>query len=316
MYMIGIDIGGTFVKAGIVDKDGNIVTKSSIKTPLDPPVLAQNVAAQVKALVTSAGLTDADFTAVGVGCPGMIDSKKGVVEYSNNLRWTNVPLGEILSEALGHPVSVLNDANAAALGEFSYGAGRQYDSMIMVTLGTGVGGGIIIDGKLFEGAGMGGTELGHMVVRFNGEPCSCGRNGCLEAYASATALIRNTKAAMEADKGSSMWAYAGDLAGVNGKTAFECAKTGDKTAQKVVDEYVNALGEGLCNFVNIFRPEAIVLGGGVSAQGDYLLRPLDKFNETFGYGGKKSSKVVLTTASLGNDAGLIGAAYFAVTGQS
>ena len=311
MYVFGIDIGGTGVKSGIVDDKGKIIIKSSIPTSrsLDYKVIVKDIAEQLKKLCADSGIALSEISAIGIGCPGAINSKKGTVDYSNNLRWENVPLLSELKKYIDLPSAVSNDANVAALGETIFGAGKEFSDTVFITLGTGVGGGVVIDGKLFEGNESKGTELGHIVIVRDGELCTCGRRGCLEAYASATALIRDTKVAMKKDKRSKMWDYVnGDIDKVDGKVAFECSKMGDYSAKKVVDDYLNYLGEGLCNFVNIFRPQAIILGGGVCAQGEYLTAPLKQFLKTYSYGGEHSPEVKLLIASLGNDAGLIGAA--------
>lgn len=315
MYYIGIDIGGTNVKAGIVDQKGKIVIKSSIPTDrgLDYTVISKDIAAQARKLAEDAGIEWTDIVAAGVGCPGIISSATGVVDYNNNLGWHNIPLGAELSANLQKQVFVSNDANVAALGEAKFGTGKDYHDVIFVTLGTGVGGGVIIDNKLFEGNMSKGAELGHMVIVKDGKQCNCGRRGCMEAYCSATALIRDTKEAMLADKNSTMWQFAGgDIEKVDGRTAFECSKTGDKSAKAVIDNYVACLGEGLSNFVNIFRPQAIILGGGVCAQGDYLVKPVQIYVDEHTYGGDNAPETVILTATLGNDAGLVGAASLAM----
>lgn len=311
MYIFGVDIGGTGIKLGIVDETGKIVIKSSIPTNADAgyEVIIKNLANQLKKLCEDSGIALSEVSAIGIGCPGAINSKKGTVDYSNNLRWTDVPLVDELHKYFDLPIKVSNDANVAALGEHVFGAGKRYNDTVMITLGTGVGGGVVIGDKLFEGNESKGTELGHIVIVHNGELCSCGRRGCVEAYASATALIRDTKVAMKKDKASKMWGYVGgDINKVDGKTAFECAKTGDYSAQRVVDDYIEYLGEGLCNYINIFRPQALILGGGVCAQGENLLAPLREYVKRYWYGGEKSPHVELLIAELGNDAGLIGAA--------
>lgn len=311
MYIFGVDIGGTGVKAGIVDEQGKIIKKSYILTDKshDYKIIVKDIAEQLKALSREANIELSEFGGIGIGCPGAINSKKGIVDYANNLYWTDVPLADELNKYIDLPVKVSNDANVAALGETYFGAGKSYSDTVLLTLGTGVGGGIVIDNKLFEGNESKGTELGHTVIVCGGEPCTCGRRGCLEAYASATALIRDTKRAMEADKSSKMWDFVGsDIEKVDGRTSFETAKIGDASAQRVVDNYIEALGEGIVDFVNIFRPQAVILGGGVCAQGDNLIKPLDAFVKKYAYGGDRSPSVDLVIASLGNDAGLIGAA--------
>ena len=310
MYRIGIDIGGTFVKAGLVAEGGKIVLKSKIPTNIQRPYeqVFADIANQVKKLCEDASVPFEKVEMVGVGCPGAITGETGLVCYSNNLGWENVPIGKCLTELLNKPVKVSNDANVAALGEALYGAGKEYKDIIMLTLGTGVGGGIVIDKKLYEGNESKGAELGHAVIVAGGEQCTCGRKGCIEAYSSATALIRDTKRAMLEDKDSLMWKRVnGDINAVDGATSFESEKLGDASAKKVVDRYVFYLAEAIMNYCNIFRPQAIVLGGGVCAQGDNLTNRLIELCEKghYGYGG--TPKVDIVIAKLQNDAGLLGA---------
>ena len=231
---------------------------------------------------------------------------------SGNLGWENKPLAEDLSAKLGIPVTLANDANAAAFGEYVCGAGSDYKSVVLITLGTGVGSGIVLNGKLYEGNEGAGAELGHEVIRMDGEKCACGRRGCFEAYASATALIKQTKRAMGKDKESTLWRLCGgDIGLVNGKTAFDGAKGGDKTAKRVVSNYLRYLSEGLANIANTFRPEAILIGGGISAQGDTLTKPLQKRVNKLMLGHGRYASVKILAATLGNDAGLVGAAMLA-----
>lgn len=311
MYYFGVDIGGTGVKSGIVDENGKIIIKSSIATDKghDYKVVVRDIAKQLEKLLADSGISMSEIGGVGIGSPGAVNSAAGRVDFAGNLGWRKAPIVAELQKYLPVEAKISNDANVAALGETKFGAGAEYDDTILVTLGTGVGGGVIIGGKLFEGNESKGTELGHMVIVRGGEQCTCGRRGCLEAYASATALIRDTKRAMEKDKSSKMWEFVGgDIERVDGRTSFECAKAGDKSAELVVKNYVEALGEGICNFINIFRPQAIILGGGVCAQGENLLAPLRKFVEENSFGGDYAPEVKLCVATLGNDAGLIGAA--------
>ena len=312
MYRIGIDLGGTFVKAGLVDENGKIIIKSKIPTLVkrDHAEVIDDMSAQAKKLCLDAGADFAEVVSVGIGCPGAITGTTGEVSYSCNLDWRNVPLGGMLSERLGKPVKVSNDANVAALGEALYGAGKNYSDIIMLTLGTGVGGGIVIGKKLYEGNESKGAELGHMVICSGGERCACGRRGCFEAYCSASALIRDTKRAMEKDGSSLMWEIAGgSIDGVNGETAFIAEKRGDKSAAEVIERYVFYLAEGIMNFCNIFRPQAIVLGGGVSEQGANLTDRVTELCRKGYYGYKGTPEVEILTATLKNDAGLIGAAF-------
>ena len=308
-YYIGIDVGGTFIKAGIVDKNGNIITDGKIASECDKggDKLADNAATLVFELLEKSGINKEQIVGAGMGFPGFIDSKNGIVVYSNNVRLSDFPIVKIMQAKLGLKVKVANDANVAALGEKMFGAGKDYNDMVMITLGTGVGAGIIIDGKLFEGNRSAGAEIGHMLLVHGGEQCTCGRKGCFEAYSSATALIRDTKRAMQNHKDSLMWEI-GSVDNVTGKTPFDYAKT-DKYAADVVNNYIEMLGSALTDIANIFRPEAIIIGGGVCAQGDNLVIPLKKkiqselFGADFG-----SPEVVLRVAELGNKAGILGAA--------
>ncbi|MBR2988250.1 MAG: ROK family protein [Clostridia bacterium] len=317
MYAFGVDLGGTGVKSGIVNERGEIVIKSTIKTDAshDYRIIMHDIANQLKDLASRANIPMSEIKGVGIGSAGAINSKEGRVDYWSNLNWVEVPVVSELAKYIDLPIRITNDANAAALGESVFGSGKEFHDVIFITLGTGVGGGVIIENKLFEGNESKGTELGHMVIQKGGELCSCGRRGCLEAYASATALIRDTKVAMKKDKTSMMWQFVyGDIDKVDGRTSFECAKMGDYTARKVVDEYLENLGDGLCNFINIFRPQAIILGGGISAQGEFLTTPLRRYIRDYSYGGE-NPKVELRIANLGNDAGLIGAATLIFSGD-
>lgn len=307
-YYIGIDLGGTFIKGGIVDDTGRIVLQDKVPTESGNGAgrVALNIANLCKSLLKNANMTANDVVGIGMGVPGMIDSKKGEVVYSNNLGWEHFFIGAEVEKLTGLSVKIANDANVAALGEAKFGCGKEYNDTVMLTLGTGVGGGIIIDGKLFEGNRSAGAELGHSVIVAGGEQCTCGRKGCLEAYASATALIRDTKRAMLADKNSKMWEI-GDIEKVTGKTAFDYMDI-DQSAKAVVDNYIEKLGTGLVNVANEFRPEAIMLGGGVCAQGDTLIKPLQAFVNKEIFAGDKGPQVKVITAMLGNSAGLLGAA--------
>lgn len=311
-YYAGIDIGGTFVKCGIVDNEGKIIVKGKIPTGKNKTYqqIAMDIAKYVAQLEDEAGVKTCS---VGIGCPGTVDSEKGIVLYCNNLGWKNVPLAEEIGKLLGKPTYVTNDANAAALGESFIGAGKAYNSSILVTLGTGVGGGIVLDGKLFEGNCSAGAEIGHHVIRKDGRKCTCGRNGCFEVYSSATALMKEARTRMRENKNSMLWgACNGNKDKVDGKMIFDCAKAGDETANKVVNWYIDYLAEGIANLANIFRPEAVLLGGGVSAQGDALIVPTQKLVNKRLYGGYHYAPVKVAVATLGNDAGLCGAAKLAM----
>ncbi len=307
-YYVGIDLGGTFIKGGIVDDLGRILFEGKIPTESEKGggMVATNIAKLAKSLLKESGLGVDDVEGLGMGVPGMIDGKAGNVIFSNNLQWTDFRIADEVAQKTGLKVKIANDANVAALGEVKFGAARAYDDVIMLTLGTGVGGGIVVDGKLIEGNQGAGAELGHSVIAFGGEPCTCGRKGCLEAYASATAIIRETKRAMEAHKDSKMWEI-GSLDKVTGKTAFDY-KTSDKYAKAVVDNYIEALACGITNFANIFRPQAVLLGGGVCAQGEALIKPLQEIVDREIFAGAKGPQVPILIAELENSAGVLGAA--------
>ena len=307
-YYVGIDLGGTFIKGGIVDDLGNIIVQD--KTPTESAggseKVAQNIAALAKKLMAAVGLNSGDVVGLGMGVPGMIDSKAGTVIYSNNLAWEDFAIGARVGELTGLSVKIANDANVAALGEVKFGVAKQHDNAILLTLGTGVGGGIVVDGQLVEGNRSAGAELGHSVIVMGGEQCTCGRKGCLEAYASATALIRDTKRAMLLHPESKMWEI-GSVDEVTGKTAFDYKDT-DVYAKEVVDGYIRGLACGIVNFANIFRPEVVILGGGVCAQGDNLVKPLQKLLDEELFAGAKGPQVKIVIAQLGNSAGILGAA--------
>lgn len=311
MYNIGIDLGGTNIKVGVVDENYNIVGKSNIKTNLPRPSeeIAESIAEGVRLACADAEISASDVNSIGIGTPGVANRNTGVVLYSCNLGFNNFELGKVLGEKLGTQVFVENDANAAAFGEVVNGAGKGYKNVVVVTLGTGVGGGIIIDGKIYTGFNFCGGELGHTVIEYNGRQCGCGRKGCFEAYSSATALINMTKEAMEANPDSEMWKIAGSLENVDGKTAFDGMRAGDKAAVGVVDMYINYLGCGLVNIVNTFQPELLLIGGGICKEGENLTKPLNEYIERESYCIDPNRSTKLDIAKLGNDAGIIGAAY-------
>ncbi len=307
-YYVGIDLGGTFIKGGIVDDLGTIVyqDKAPTESAGGADKVAQNIAALVKKLMSAVGLTNVDVEGIGMGVPGMIDSKAGTVIYSNNLEWEDFAIGKTVEALTGLSVKIANDANVAALGEVKFGVAKDYDHAILFTLGTGVGGGIVVDGQLVEGNRSAGAELGHAVVVAGGEQCTCGRKGCLEAYASATALIRDTKRTMVLHPESKMWEI-GSLDDVTGKTAFDY-KDVDPYAKEVVDGYIRMLGCGIVNAANTFRPEVVILGGGVCAQGENLVRPLQEILDAELFAGAMGPQVKIVIAELGNSAGILGAA--------
>ena len=308
MYAIGVDIGGMSIKAGLV-KDGRIIADNRRVTASTAEESVKNLIVQINDLLSENSLTLNDIAGIGIGCPGLISSKEGVVCHISTMKWHDFPIVGILKKTFNTKIAISNDANVAALGEATFGAGKTYKNSVMLTLGTGIGGGLIIDNKIYEGGFSKGAELGHMVIKIGGESCGCGRRGCLESYASATALIRMTKKAMEENHESLMWKFVdGDINKVDGRTSFECAKKGDKAANQVVNDFVMYLSEGIMNLANIFRPEAFIIGGGVSAQGRYLTDKLTAYCEKFDFGYESAPKSEIVPATLGNDAGIIGAA--------
>ena len=311
MLRIGIDLGGTNIVAAVVNDEYEMVgkAKTPTATPRSADEIFDDIAKVCKEAMAQAGVTIKDIFSVGIGTPGTVN-KEGVIEFANNLGFVNVPAKEMLIERLGiENVSVDNDANCAALGEAQAGSGHGAKDFIAVTLGTGVGSGVIINGKIVAGVNNAGGECGHSVIVVDGEPCTCGRKGCWEAYASATALINQTKAAMEKYPDSVMHELVKANGGkVDGRTAFDAMRRGDIAGIKVVDAYVKYVACGLINLVNIFQPETICIGGGICNEGETLLRPLRRYidSERYSVYSKIQSKIV--KAELGNDAGIIGAA--------
>ena len=302
---LGVDLGGTNIKAALVDAEGNILKESSVPTNLPRP--AEAVCDDIAALC--AALADGvRVHGIGVGCPGTVDG--GVVRYSNNLNWHDFAMADYLQGKTGLPVRLANDANAAALGEALAGCAKGAESAVIVTLGTGVGGGVVLNGKLLTGYTGAASEPGHTVIcdTPNAPLCTCGRRGCFEAYASATALIRMTRQAIDAHPESALHTVAANGT-VNGRTAFDAAELGDAAAKQVVDDYIHYLAVGIANLINMFFPQVIGLSGGVANQGENLLRPLRAAVQPMIFGDKYAKKhTALTTCTLGYRAGVIGAA--------
>lgn len=312
MYKLGIDLGGTNIVAGVVDGGYKVVATAKVKTnmPRSAKEIVDDMAKVTFEAIKNAGLEIKDIEAFGVGTPGTVIPETGVVAYANNLNFLDLPLGDMLKERTGKTFYIENDANAAAYGEYIAGAGKGSKNFIAVTLGTGVGGGIVIDGKLYSGSNHAGGELGHTVIQMNGEACTCGRLGCFEAYASATALIRQTKQAMVRYGDSVMWKLCGgDINKVSGITAFDAMREGDPAGKKVVEDYIGYLAVGVSNIINTFQPDILCIGGGVSKEGDTLIKPLTEIVYGENYARNMKNIAEIKAAKLGNDAGIIGAAY-------
>lgn len=312
MYTIGIDLGGTNIVASVVDDDYNIIGTS--KTPTNSPRSADeifdDIADVCEETVKAAGLTMEDIDSVGMGTPGTVN-QDGIIEFANNLAFNNVPARTMLAKRINKPeekVFIENDANCAALGEAYAGCGNGAKDFVAVTLGTGVGSGVIIGGKIVNGVNYAGGECGHMVIVVDGEQCSCGRKGCWEAYASATALIRQTKKAMEEYPDSLMHKLAKEEGKVSGRTAFDAMRLGDIAGIKVVDDYIKYVACGLINIVNALQPEIICIGGGICNEGETLMKPLRRFVQSERYSIHSKIQTKIVKAELGNDAGVIGAA--------
>ena len=314
MYSIGVDLGGTKIAVGLVDENHKIVAKEILPTLAYRPVeeITFDIASLCQKVCKKENVSLSSLKGIGLAIPGTVNTKTGIVEYSNNIKFFNFPIVDLMSKYLNLPKSLFkigNDANLAAYGESVAGAGKNANSCVVITLGTGVGGGIIIDGKVITGCSYGGAELGHMVIEYNGRQCTCGRKGCFEAYCSATALVDMTKEKFRNNPNSLMRNICdNDINKVGGKTAFQAMYKGDVAGKEVVDTYLSYLACGLVNIINIFQPEVLCIGGGVSNEGPILidmLLPLIK-DQIFGKGNKLVTKISL--AKLGNEAGIIGAA--------
>jgi glucokinase len=314
MYSFGIDLGGTNIAVGVVDTEtGKILKKGSVPTNASRHAdeIMKDMAALCKSLAQEMGLTIDDFAYAGIAAPGTIDNETGTVIYSNNIKMDMYPIADKLMEYSGiKKVYCENDANAAAYGEAAYGASKGTKHSVMITLGTGLGGGVIVDGKLVTGINAAGSELGHTVISVGGLACTCGRRGCWEAYSSATGLINMTKRMLEKTNKDEtiMHKMVEEDGKVSGRTAFNAMKAGDKVGKEVVDEYLLYLAEGITNMVNIFQPEIVVIGGGVCNEKEHLVEPLKVMVDKAQYYKGDGMHTEIKVAELGNDAGIIGAA--------
>ena len=314
MYRLGIDLGGTNIVAGVVDKNYKIVAKAECKTAVPRPEadICDSMASVAVQAVEKAKISMDSIKSIGIGVPGAINPETGMVEYSANLFFHNWEIVKMMQERLNKKIVVENDANAAAYGEYLAGAAKGAKNALVITLGTGVGAGIIIDGKIYSGSNYAGAEMGHMVIVKDGKECACGRHGCWEAYASATGLINFTKDAILREKPDYSYMLKlcdGDINNVNGMTAFKAMREGDELGKQVVDTYISYLSCGLVNAINIFQPDVLCLGGGISNEGEKLLAPLRTIIERERYTKHNNKQTLLCKCTLGNDAGIIGAAF-------
>ena len=315
MVRLGVDLGGTNIAVGIVDENYQVIHKDSVPTQATraPEAIVDDIAMLCRRVLADKGLTLADVGGVGIAAPGTINSRDGYVVYANNLPFHQFPIVSLLKERLGNiPTFVDNDANAAAWGEAIAGAAKGTKNSVMITLGTGVGGGIVIENKIYSGFNGAGAELGHMVIVADGEPCSCGRKGCWEAYSSATALIRMTKQKLDECEAQGRKTLMAEMVAkkgrVTGRTSFDAMRAGDEAAREVVDTYIHYLACGIINLVNVLRPEILSIGGGVSGEGQALLDALLPILRKECYGGSAVEQTEIRIAALGNDAGIVGAA--------
>ena len=312
MYKIGVDLGGTNIAVGVIDAENKIIglSKRKTNTPRPAKEIFDDINLCIADAIAAANLKAEDIASIGIGTPGSVDHETGVILYANNLDFYNVPAVEYVNEKFpGIKVYIDNDANCAALGEALAGCGKGKKSFIAVTLGTGVGGGIVLDGKLLVGCNDAGGEIGHMVISYDGEECNCGRIGCWERYASATALVNQTKAAMLKNKDSKMWELCdGDIEKAGGRTAFDAMRLGDECATEVCNTYIRYIAVGTVNLVNIFQPELICFGGGICNEGETLLAPIRELIALWRYSKQQNKQTEICRATLGNDAGIIGAA--------
>lgn len=312
--MIGIDLGGTNIKTGVVNDLGEILYKDRIKTNPSRSQLEiiRDMGLLARRVIAASGLDASAVAAIGIGSPGTPDNQAGTVVFAGNLPFRNAPIRAEIRKIWDLPVYIDNDANVAALAECVAGGARGTNHSVAITLGTGVGGGVIINKRIYSGFNNAGCEIGHIVIQVGGEPCTCGRSGCFEVYASATAIIRETERAAKAHPESILGQLIADNGGhADGRTAFQGMRLGDGAAAKVVDNYIEMLSEGLGNVVNAYMPEVIVIGGGVCNEGDYLLNPVRERvkRKSFIHEGVREPAIRL--AELGNDAGIVGAAMMA-----
>ena len=311
-YTIGVDLGGTTITAGIVDENCRVVRKCTCDTELPQPetVVEEKIAGLCRRVLQENDMTLDDIRWVGIGTPGSVDSKHGVVDFNANFGYFDWELRAHMEQLLGCEVHIENDANAAAFGEYIAGGAQGAKYAVVITLGTGIGGGIIIDGKIFSGYNYAAAELGHMVIQKDGRPCMCGRNGCWEKYASARALTEDTKAALLSHPKNMMWQLVGgNINKVNAKTAFDGMRAGDQLAKMLIDKYVEYVACGLTNVINIFQPDIVCIGGGVSHEGETLLAPVRKLVDWEEYARDGKRRVTIKCAELFNDAGVVGAAW-------
>lgn len=315
MYYIGVDVGGTNIATGLITRDGKLLAKTSVKSLGDrvPEEITKDIYKTIETVIEETGTPLSEIGGIGLGIPGCFSNDTGRVIETSNMNLSEFPLFAELKKYIDKPMMMANDANCAALGEAAYGAGKGYNDIVMITLGTGIGGGFVCNGKVYNGFNGAAMEVGHISIDLKGKKCNCGRLGCWERYASATALVELTKEIMDKNPDSAMHVYVAEQGGeVSGRTAFDCARGGDRAANEVVDTFVYYLGSGIVNLINLFQPDVIIIGGGISNEGEYLMEKLRKFAKGYSYASTKIPQPEFKKAELGNDAGIIGAGMLLV----
>ncbi len=308
MYYAGVDIGGKNTKMGIVDDFGNVLSSMTYKTQMERgyDAILLEMISNIGYMCQETGFDMKELSGIGIGVPGIVNSRAGLVMSCSNLNWKGVDLAGDVRNLTGKTCKVCNDANCAALGEQRFGSGKNFKNIVFITLGTGVGSGIIIDGKLFEGLGCAGAEAGHMGIQVEGDKCACGNKGCWEEFISAKAFVAQTKEAIEKHKDSLLAKICKD--GVSGKSAFIAAREGDAVAKAVVEKYIKYVVYGIIGLTNILHPQAFVLGGGIANEGAELILPVKRMLNEYIDNNGFYPYVDVVGASLGNDAGYMGAA--------
>ncbi|MBQ8837311.1 MAG: ROK family protein [Clostridia bacterium] len=312
MLKIGIDLGGTNIAAGLVDESGTILLKKSVPTGASRPKeeIIDDIAALCRRIVGEHGITLSEVQAIGIAVPGGVDEKSGEILFTPNIPFSGINICEILSKKLdGKKVGVANDANAATLAEVFCGAAKGADNAVMITLGTGVGGGIVIDKKIYSGSNGLAAEIGHFVIQMGGEKCGCGRRGCFEAYGSATALIRMTKEELSTCFMTGEATLMAEASKISARTSFDAFKKGDAAAARVIEKYTDALANGITSLINIFQPDVFIIGGGISGEKQFLIDLLQPKVDAEDFAKNAKKRTRLCTALCGNDAGIIGAAF-------
>lgn len=310
-YYAGVDLGGTNIVAGIVDENYRILSKAAKKTSLPRPgeEICADIVDLVKETAKIADIQISEVTSIGIGTPGIANTDSGVIEYSCNLGFNNFRMADIVKSYINIPVYIENDANAAAYGEFLAGSAKGANDAVCITLGTGVGGGIIINGRIYSGFNYAGAEVGHTVIDPSGPECTCGRKGCFEVFSSATGLVRMTREAINEHPDCLMAKMAQKDGKVSARHSFDAMRMGCEIAKDVCAKYIKYLSLGITNMINIFQPDVLCIGGGVCNEGDALLVPVKEIvsKEVYTRNSQRNTRIVI--ASLGNDAGIIGAAF-------